>query len=209
MTRILLISGDTREGSPHTAALRTAVRYAPAGIAVTLYDGLRTLPAFVPGQPVPPAAVALLRHWAGAAEAVLISTPEYAGSLPGSLKNLLDWLVDSGELSGKPAAWLSLCPAAQDQAALVTLEAVLGHARARVLKSACIRIPLGPRAVADGVVTDPRLRTALQDMLQALDRTLAVSEPRSAPSWQVHSSLFPIVSRRNNISGFDPGRLHT
>ncbi|GGQ74072.1 NADPH-dependent FMN reductase [Couchioplanes azureus] len=206
MTRILLISGDTREDSLHTAALRTAVRHAPAGIAVSLYDGLRALPAFVPGEPVPPAAVALLRHRAGAAGAVLVSTPEYAGSLPGSLKNLLDWLVDSGELGGKPAAWLSLSPPAQDQAALATLETVLEHARARVLKPACIRVPLGPRAVAGGVVTDPRLPTALQDMLRALDRAVALPAPRRAPSWQVHSSVYPVVPRRDG-AGFDPGRL--
>ncbi|OJF16007.1 NADPH-dependent FMN reductase [Couchioplanes caeruleus] len=208
MTRILLISGDTREGSLHTAALRTAVRYAPASIAVSLYDGLRTLPAFVPGEPVPPAAVALLRHRAGAADAVLVSTPEYAGSLPGSLKNLFDWLVDSGELQGKPAAWLSLCPPTQDQAALATLETVLAHARARLLKPACIRLPLGPRAVDGGVVTDPRMQTVLQDMLRALERVIALPEPRQAPSWQVHSSLFPVVPRRNR-SGFDPGRIDT
>lgn len=209
MTRILLISGDTREGSLHTAALRTAVRFAPADIGVVRYDGLRDLPAFVPDEPAMPATVALLRHRAGAADAVLVSTPEYAGSLPGSLKNLLDWLVEGGDLRGKPVAWLSVTPPAQDQAALATLETVLGHAGARVLKSACIRIPLAPQAVDDqGIVTDPRLHTALQDMLRALARSLAAPEPRQPPSWQVHSSLYPVVPRREP-SRFGPGRLYS
>ncbi|MFI5495046.1 NADPH-dependent FMN reductase [Actinoplanes sp. NPDC051859] len=208
MTRILLISGDTREGALHTSALRMAVRNAPAGIAATLYDGLRTLPAFVPGEPVPPPAVALLRHRAATAEALVVSTPEYAGSLPGSLKNLFDWLVDSGDLAGKPAAWLSLSPAAQDQAALATLETVLEYAQARVLKPACIRVPLGPHAAAGGVGIDPRLQEAVQDQLRALDRALARREPPAPPSWQVHSSVFPIVPRRGT-TGFNPDRLHT
>ncbi|BCJ48804.1 hypothetical protein Asp14428_02790 [Actinoplanes sp. NBRC 14428] len=196
MTRILLISGDTRVGSLHTAALRTAVRAAPADLAVTLYDGLRDLPAYVPGEPALPAAVALLRQRAEAADAVLFSTPEYAGSLPGSLKNLLDWLVDGGDLRDKQAAWLSVTPPAQDQAALATLETVLGHAGARLLRSACIRIPLPPEAVDErGLVADPQLRTALLDMLRALGRTQHA--PAQPPSWQVHSSVYPVVPRRD------------
>src|SRR4051794_15674100 len=50
MTRILLISGSTHEQSVHTAALRTATKLAPADIIATLYDGLRHLPAYLPGE---------------------------------------------------------------------------------------------------------------------------------------------------------------
>ena len=204
MTRILLISGSTREGSLHTAALRTAARFAPPDITATLYDGLRSLPAFVPDEPIPPGAVALLRHRVDAADAVLFSTPEYAGSLPGSLKNLLDWLVDGGELDGKPVAWLSAAAPGQDEGARASLETVLGHGNARLLRAACIRIPISPEAVdAQGIVTDPRLHTALLDMLQALARSLAVTTPpRQPPSWQAYSSLYPVVPRRDT-SGRD------
>jgi chromate reductase len=196
MTRILLISGSTREGSLHTSALRTAARFAPANITASLYDGLRSLPAFVPAEQTPPGAVALLRHRVDAADALLFSTPEYAGSLPGSLKNLLDWLVDGGELNGKPVAWLSVAAAGQDDGARATLETVLGHGNARVLRSACIRIPLSPEAVdAHGIVTDARLHMALLDMLHALARSLAVPLPRQPPSWQAYSSLYPVVPR--------------
>jgi chromate reductase len=142
MTRILLIPGSTREDSLHVAALRTAARLAPAGSTATLYDGLRDLPAFVPGQQPMPGAVAFLRPQVEAADAVLFSTPEYAGSLPGSLKNLLDWLVAGGSLDGKPVAWLSVAAPGQDDGARATLETALEHARARLLRSACVRIPL-------------------------------------------------------------------
>ena len=203
MTRILLISGSTQEGSLHTAALRTAARFAPAGITATLFDGLRALPAFVPGERISPGAVALLRHRVDAADAVLFSTPEYAGSLPGSLKNLLDWLADDAALEGKPVAWLSVAAPGQDDGARAMLETVLAHGNARVLRPACIRIPLHPDAVdAEGIVTDPRLHLALLDQLQALARSLAVPEPRQPPSWQAYSSLYPVVQARPDTSVF-------
>jgi chromate reductase, NAD(P)H dehydrogenase (quinone) len=196
MTRILLISGSTHKGSLHTAALRTAARFAPAGMTATLYDGLSGLPAFVPEQPGAPDLVTILRHRVSSADAVLFSTPEYAGSLPGSLKNLLDWLVDGAELGGKPVAWLSVTAPGQGEGARAALETVLGHLNARVLGPACIRIPLDPASVnAEGIVTDPRLHMGLQDMLQALVRSLATPLPRQQPSWQAYSSLYPMVQR--------------
>ncbi|MFI1989926.1 NADPH-dependent FMN reductase [Actinoplanes sp. NPDC020271] len=209
MTCVLLISGSTRDGSLHTAALRTASRLAPPEVDATLYTGLRDLPAFVPGDPEPPASVIELRNRVAAADAVLFSTPEYMGSLPGSLKNLLEWLVDGGVLNGKAAAWLSVVGPGQDEGARTGLETVLGHGGARVLRAACARIPLDMRAVDEqGLVTDPQLHQALQDMLQALVRTLAMARP--APSWQVHSSLYPVITasdtpafgRRPDFNGF-------
>jgi chromate reductase len=198
MTRILLITGGTSQGSLHTAALRTAVGRAPAEITAILYDGLRTLPAFVPGEQPVPEAVARLRGEVGAAGAVLFSTPEYAGSLPGSLKNLLDWLVDGGDLSGKPAAWLSVAAPGQDESALTALQTALSFGNARLLRPACIRVPLDPAAVdAQGLVTDPRLQQAVLDILQSLARSSAAPRPRAQPSWQAYSSVFPVVMRRD------------
>ena len=198
MTRILLLSGSTRDRSLHTSALRTADTFAPAGISTSLFQGLRTLPAFVPGEQDPPD-VTELRSRVNAADALLFCTPEYAGSLPGSLKNLLDWLIEGGDLNGKPAAWLSVSPPEQDDGARTALETVLGHGSARVLKPACVRVPLGPEAVgADGLIADTRLHMALLDMLQALSRLLTIPPPQAAPSWQAMSSLYPMVLRRRN-----------
>ena len=197
MTRILLISGSTREGSLHSAALRTAARLTPPDSTATLYDGLSYLPAFVPGEPNPNFAVTNLRHRVDEADAVLFCTPEYAGSLPGSLKNLLDWLVDFGDLEGKPVAWLSVAGGGQDDGARQTLEVVLGHGNARVLRHACIRVPLSMTSVdSQGLVTDPQLHAALRDMLAALIRSLTTPEPKKAPSWQVYSSVYPVVQQR-------------
>jgi NAD(P)H-dependent FMN reductase len=197
MTRILLIPGSTREDSLHAAVLRTTSKLVPPGITATVYDGLRVLPPFVPGEPAPGSA-ALLRQVVDSADAVLFSTPEFAGSLPGSFKNLLDWLVDGGNLNGKPVAWVSVAAQGQDDGARATLEDVLGHANARLLRPACIRVPVSPAAVdARGVIGDPQLHMALRDMLQVLDRSLTAPRPRPQPSWQAYSSVYPVVPRRD------------
>jgi len=109
-TRILLVSGSTRGSSANTAALRTMRAIAGRPVTAVLYEGLSTLPAFNPDddrEPLPPAP-AELRRAIAAADAVVFCTPEYAGSLPGSFKNLLDWTVGGGEMYGKPTAWINV-----------------------------------------------------------------------------------------------------
>ena len=109
-TRILLVTGSTRGGSANTAALRTMQAVAARPVTAVLYEGLSGLPAFNPDddrEPLPPAAGELRRQIA-AADAVVFCTPEYAGTLPGSFKNLLDWTVGGGEMYGKPTAWINV-----------------------------------------------------------------------------------------------------
>jgi chromate reductase, NAD(P)H dehydrogenase (quinone) len=199
MTRILLISGNTRPDSLHTAALRTAARFAPPEISASLYDGLPDLPAFVPGDYTPPDPVTFLRLRVSSADVVLFCTPEFAGYLPGSLKNLLDWLVDGGDLSGRPVAWLSVSTPGHDEGAREQLETVLAHANAKLLAPACLRIPLSPAALDEerGLITDPQLHQALTDMLGVVQRALAAPRPRAQPSWQGVSSMFPVVQRND------------
>src|SRR4051794_11921024 len=173
MTRILLVSGSTNEASVQSAALRTAARTTPPDVAVTLFDGLRDLPAFVPGERTPPTAVTLLRHQVTGSDAILFSTPEYAGSLPGSLKNLIEWLVAGGELAGKPVAGVAGVAPGPDENAGAALEAAWGHGNARLLTASCVRVPVEPAAVdAQGLVTDPRLHQAVQDVLRSIVRSL-------------------------------------
>ena len=89
--------------------LRTAGLLAPDGVAVASYDELAALPHFNPDDDGDrlPAVAARLRQRLGEAGALLFSTPEYAGALPGSLKNLLDWSIGGGEMSGKPVGWIN------------------------------------------------------------------------------------------------------
>ncbi len=168
---VLLVSGSTRPASTNTAALRTVAAFPPDGVRAVLYQGLLDLPAFVPDTDpaAAPPAVAELRAALSAADAVLFCTPEYAGTLPGSLKNLLDWTVGTGELNELPAAWVTVAPPGRGEGALATLRTVLGYVDADVVEDACVRAHVARDAVgADGLVTDPDARAALAASLASL-----------------------------------------
>ena len=91
--RVLAISGSVRQGSYNTALLRAAAE-CTAGDELVVWAGLTEIPAYDEDLDTvsPPAAVAALREEIARADAVLIATPEYNGSIPGALKNALDWL---------------------------------------------------------------------------------------------------------------------
>jgi NAD(P)H-dependent FMN reductase len=172
-TRILLISGSTRGGSSNTAALRTIRAVAPAGVTAELYDGLAGLPAFNPDQDGAqvPAPVAGLRDQLAAADAVVVCTPEYAGMLPGSFKNLLDWTVGGGELYEKPVAWVNVANEGRGGGAQETLLTVLGYVGARIVEDACRRLPVPRGSIGpDGTITDPEFRSAMTEVATSLVR---------------------------------------
>ena len=140
--RVLLISGSTRFGSSNSLALRKLDELDHSGVATEMYSGLVDLPAFVPGDgPLQPPVIDLLSRIENA-DAVVFSTPEYAGGLPGALKNLLDWTVGGGQLYGKPVAWLDVANPGRGQGARTQLRTVLGYVGARIVEAACVHVPL-------------------------------------------------------------------
>jgi chromate reductase, NAD(P)H dehydrogenase (quinone) len=172
--RLLLVSGSTRGNSTNTAALRTILSLTapPSGLVrAVLYDGLSLLPAFNPDddhEPLP-SEVVRLRQQIAAADAVLFCTPEYAGNLPGSFKNLLDWTVGGGEMYGKPAAWINVAPEGRGDAAQAALTGVLGYVGATLIEPACRRIQVDRSAIGrDGLVAAPAFRPAATQVLQAI-----------------------------------------
>jgi chromate reductase, NAD(P)H dehydrogenase (quinone) len=167
---VVLVSGSTRAGSTNTAALRTAADLDVPGVAATLWERLVEVPAFVPDDDAnPPPAVADLRRCLAAADAVVFCTPEYAGTLPGSFKNAIDWLVGSGELYRKPVAWINVGAPGRGRGAEATLATVLGYVDADVIEAACIRVEVRRDAVAaDGVVHHPEVRAELAAQLSAV-----------------------------------------
>lgn len=169
---LLLLSGSLRRDSVNGAVLRTLQALAPAEAQVRFYGGMAHLPHFNPDQdhdplPVP---VTELRAAVGWANAVLICTPEYAGALPGSFKNLLDWLVGSAVMTGKPVGWVNASAnpgGARD--AHASLRLVLGYVGARVVEEACLNIPVPRSAVGqDGLIHEEAIRLKLLSGLRAL-----------------------------------------
>lgn len=174
---LLLICGSVRAGSTNAAALRTAGLLAPAGVAVTGYDELAALPHFNPdddGQS-PPAAVVRLRARLAEAGALLFCTPEYAGALPGAFKNLLDWSVGGGEMSGKPVGWINCSWGPTGAAgAYAELRTVLTYTDSVIVEPACAQVPVTrPDVAADGLVHDPAIRSRLAEVMEALAGTVS------------------------------------
>jgi NAD(P)H-dependent FMN reductase len=113
---------------------------------------------------------------------VVFSTPEYAGAIPGSFKNLLDWTVGGTELNGKPVSWLNPASggAGNTYASLAT---ILGYVDANVVTGACVRSPLGHLAVnEDGRIPDPAFRSLLATAAAALAAYLATKRSVEDPS---------------------------
>jgi chromate reductase len=107
--RVLGISGSLRRDSHNTRLLLLAGRLLPPGVQLEIYDGLKAIPPYDADDEVdgPPAPVADLRAAIERADAVLIATPEYNGSISGVLKNALDWVsrpVRESVLRNKPVA---------------------------------------------------------------------------------------------------------
>jgi len=171
--QVLLVSGSLRRGSTNTALLRTAERVAPPGVAAVLYKGMDTLPHFNPDHDAPPLhpAVANLRATIRASDAILYSTPEYAGALPGSFKNLLEWSIgdeQSGSIYEKPVAWVNVSTGTGAMDAYESLRTVLTYAHASIVEAACTSIPVTRQDVHDGLVDDPFIRSEIARTLSTL-----------------------------------------
>lgn len=106
--RVLGIVGSLRSGSHNRELVRLAASTLPDGVEFETWEGLRDLPAFdEDDEERAPLAVARMRAAIGSADAVLLAVPEYNGSIPGALKNALDWAsrpAGSGAFRGKPVA---------------------------------------------------------------------------------------------------------
>ena len=184
--RLLGISGSLRRDSYNTRLLRAAARRLPPGVELELLAGLGTVPAYDEDADVEPApgAVERLRSQIADADALLIATPEYNASVPGVLKNAIDWAsrpFPDNALRGKPVAVTGtstgLFGAVWAQA---ELRKVLRHAGAHVLDE---ELPVGHAAWAftgAGDLADPELGARLGELLEALVRE--VSAPVGVPS---------------------------
>jgi chromate reductase len=180
--RILAISGSLRRGSYNGALLEAAAAECPADVEFVVGHGLAELPAFdqdLETAPEPPA-VATLKGAIARSDAVLIATPEYNASVPGALKNALDWVsrpFAANVLRGKPVAVIGastgLFGAVWAQEEVRKILGVIGaHVDGREVPVARAHEAFGP----DGRLRDPE-RAAL---LRAIVRDLVRPEAQRA-----------------------------
>ena len=184
--RVLGVSGSLRRESHNRRLLAAAARRPAAGVEFTVWDGLADVPPYNEDLDVEPApaAVAQLRGALARADAILIATPEYNHSLPGALKNALDWAsrpFPANSLRGKPVAVVgastSMFGAVWAQA---ELRKVLKAAGAHVLDEE-LGVPSAHDAFDDGgELRDPLQREALAAITERLLETAAASLLRVA-----------------------------
>ncbi|MFD0638337.1 NADPH-dependent FMN reductase [Catenulispora yoronensis] len=162
MGEVLLLCGSVRKGSSNEAMLRLVQDVAGETYSAVFYEGLGDLPHFNPDLDVDPLpeAVAGLRAAIARADAVLVCTPEYAGTLPGSFKNLLDWTVGGTEICDKPTGWINAANPGRGEGAVATLRTVLEYTGAGIVEEACARI----------AIADPDARERITEVLRALVR---------------------------------------
>ena len=172
--RILGISGSLRENSYNSGLLRAAQELAPRGIDVQLYDGLGTLPPY--DQDIqdhdPPWPVREMRERIAEADALLIATPEYNGSIPGVLKNAIDWAsrpFPDNALRGKPVAVVGASTGGYGAMwAQADLRRVLGITGARVLEGELPLARAQERFDDDGRLVDEAVRERVAGVVERL-----------------------------------------
>jgi chromate reductase, NAD(P)H dehydrogenase (quinone) len=161
---ILAFCGSLRRISMNAALLRAAVRLAPAGTKVQVFDGLDALPLFNPDlEAQPPPSVTRLHAAIQGCDALLIASPEYAHGVTAVLKNALDWLVGFEAFVGKPVAIFNASP--RSVHADAALREILTTMSADIVEPACLALPLrGLGLGEDDIVRSehaPAIRAAL------------------------------------------------
>jgi chromate reductase, NAD(P)H dehydrogenase (quinone) len=156
--RILGVCGSLQARSANLALLKTAGAVAPAGVEVVIFDGLGSLPHFNPDIEAsgPSPAVHGWRCALAEANAVLIASPEYGFSLPGALKNGIDWVIGSGELERKIVAiTAAVAHRERGQRGLESLRNTLNAVSARIIGG-------------EPIVRGPKFETEVSVLLRAL-----------------------------------------
>lgn len=155
--RILGVSGSLDAASSNTAVLASMAKALSTPHSMGVFGAIDELPYFSTDRDREPLdrSVRRWREAVAAADAVVVATPEYAGGMPGALKNALDWLVGSGELYGKPAVIVSAAPS-RDRGVRARdgLEVTMTMQGARVCDS--FTVPISPSRTAEelaGVAT--------------------------------------------------------
>ena len=169
---ILAVAGSLRADSINAAFCRAAARLAPPDLSIRVHGALGSLPLFNADlESAPPHEVTALREAVGAADALIIASPEYAHGVSGVLKNALDWLVSYEGFVGKPVAVINTSPRAHH--AYDSLLEVLRTMSATVVHQASITVPLlGSCPTEAEMITTAAIAQQIRGALLALGSAL-------------------------------------
>lgn len=199
---ILAIPGSLRRGSLNRGLLQAAQELAPADVTIELFD-LNDIPLFnvdveAEGNP---AGVVAFRDRLKAADALLIATPEYNYSVPGVLKNALDWASRKGSdpqapIDGKPVAIMGAGGMLGTVRAQNHLREILLHNDMHILNKPSVMVARAGQYFADGKLVDDTIRERIQRQMFALrDWTLRLNPHLAAkPTWASANNGVPVAN---------------
>ncbi|HET7367536.1 MAG TPA: NAD(P)H-dependent oxidoreductase [Gaiella sp.] len=178
--RLLGVSGSLRSGSLNTQLLRLAAEELPEDVELELYDELASIPPFDQDfADLAPDEVVRLKVAVAEADAILVATPEFNGSIPGQLKNAFDWVsrpLGENPARGKPVAVIGASTSSFGGVwAQRELKKVLGILGARVLD---VELPV---AKADRRLADPDLELRAE-LARVADALVAAAETSARES---------------------------
>ena len=159
--RVLGICGSLQAKSGNLALLKTAAASMPPGVELVIFDGLRHLPHFNPDIEAGGVSESVTewRLALAASDALLIASPEYGFSLPGVLKNGIDWVIGSGELEQKVVAITAAVSGPErGQRGLQALRDALSAVRTRVV---------GGEPIAKGPAFEAQVAALVQRLVEA------------------------------------------
>ncbi|MBV8256689.1 MAG: NAD(P)H-dependent oxidoreductase [Actinobacteria bacterium] len=179
--KILAVSGSIRRDSHNTNLLRAAAEAAPAGVEVELWDGIGDLPIYDQDlDGAEPESVLRLRKAWSEADAILFATPEYNGSVPGGLKNAIDWASRPKFHAALTNKTVAVVGASTGQFGAMwgqaDLRKVLGIAGARVVSDELPVARAHEKFDADGRLLDAELHERLRLVLSTLAAEAAVEQ---------------------------------
>jgi chromate reductase len=172
--RILAIPGSVRRDSHNARLLRHAAERAPEGVEIEVWEGLKSIPPYDEDDdgPMPPRPVAELRQAIADADGLLIATPEYNSSIPGVLKNAIDWASRpraTTPLQGKPAAVIGATTGSFGAVwAQAELRKVLGAMGGRVIEAELAVGHAKELLADDRLELSPRQYEQLEEILAEL-----------------------------------------
>ncbi len=184
-TRVLAVAGSLRAHSHNRALLYAAARVAPAGMSIRVYDELQSVPLFnedLENEVGLPPGVGRLRDAIAVSDGLLIATPEYNQSIPGVLKNAIDWLSRAPDGEGLVSVPVAIMGATTGpwgtRLAQASLRQILVATEALVLPNPPLFIRnAASRFDDEGTLIDIDTRTRVQDLLMAFGEWIQLISP--------------------------------
>jgi chromate reductase, NAD(P)H dehydrogenase (quinone) len=170
--KILAICGSTRKASVNLTLLKIITELSRETLDISIFEGLAGIPHFNPDldNEMPPEAVTAFRRLLKEADGILICTPEYAMGVPGTLKNAIDWVVSSCELSHKPVALITA--SSQGFKGHASLLETLRIIECNITDEMQMVIPFVKTKIRDNSITDRKTAEEINYLLSAFTHAL-------------------------------------